>query len=65
MGVNDRTHLDHQLANPAGSTVRGDAINPVLHPEIRQPDEAFYNSLQGEVSDKGFLVTSTDRKSVV
>ena len=60
MGVNDRTHLDHQLANPAGTTVRGDAHNQVLHPDVRQPDERFYKSLETEVHDKGFLVTSTE-----
>ena len=52
--------LDHILANPGASTVRGEANNPVLHPEIRGPDEAFYHSLAGEVDNKGFLVTSTE-----
>ena len=55
-----RQGLDHILANPGASTVRGDANNPVIHPEIRGPDEAFYNSLSQEVDNKGFLVTSTE-----
>ena len=28
--------------------------------DIQQPDEAFFRDLQSEVSDKGFLVTSTE-----
>ena len=52
--------LDHQLANPHASSVRGAANNQVLHPEIRNPDESYYNALSTEVSDKGFLVTSTE-----
>jgi NADH-quinone oxidoreductase subunit B len=51
---------DHIIANPGASTVRGDANNPVLHPEVRAPDEAFYHSLSSEVDNKGFLVTSTE-----
>jgi NADH-quinone oxidoreductase subunit B len=51
---------DHILANPGATTVRGEANNPVIHPEIRGPDEAFYNSLSSEVDNKGFLVTSTE-----
>jgi NADH-quinone oxidoreductase subunit B len=48
------------MANPAASTVRGDANNPAIHPEIRRPDEGFYNQLSAEVGDKGFLVTTTE-----
>ena len=28
--------------------------------EVRQPDEDYFNALQTEVNDKGFLVTSTE-----
>ena len=32
-----------------------------VHPaDLQQPDPAFFNALQGEVADKGFLVTSTE-----
>ncbi len=30
--------------------------------EVRQPDADYFNALQTEVNDKGFLVTSTDRR---
>ncbi len=34
---------------------------PTAQPgEIRQPDADYFNALQTEVNDKGFLVTSTE-----
>jgi NADH-quinone oxidoreductase subunit B len=60
MGVRDEGPLDHALANPAATNVHQPAINPTLHPEIELPGEHYFNQLSAEVSDKGFLVTSTE-----
>ena len=39
--------------------------DPLVQPtaqagEVRQPDADYFNALQTEVNDKGFLVTSTE-----
>ena len=58
--MSEKPRLDHVLANPAGTTVHAPAINPTIHPEIELPGEHYFNQLNAEVSDKGFLVTSTE-----
>jgi NADH-quinone oxidoreductase subunit B len=36
-------------------------IQPTAQPgEVRQPDQDYFNALQNEVNDKGFLVASTE-----
>ena len=60
MGVKDEGPLDHALANPAGSTVPGPAINPTIHREITPPGGEFYNQISNELDHKGFLITTTE-----
>ncbi|WP_241233511.1 NuoB/complex I 20 kDa subunit family protein [Altericroceibacterium xinjiangense] len=57
MGVDQQ---NHRTGRPPATTVPGAAHNQILHPEIRQPDGVFYESLTNEVSDKGYLVTSAE-----
>ena len=51
--------VDHTPTNPK--------LNPALHDaptaqpgEVRAPDADYFNALQTEVNDKGFLLTSTE-----
>ena len=60
MGVKDEGALDHALANPAGSTVAGPAINPTIHREIAPPGAVYFNQVSNELDHKGFLVTTTE-----
>ena len=60
MGVKDEGALDHALAGQAAGGVIGDKNNQVIHPDIRMPGADYYDALSTEVTDKGFLVTSTE-----
>ena len=48
MGVRDEGALDHALANPGATNVAGAAINPTIHPEVRQPGADYFNQLSTE-----------------
>ena len=49
---------DQRTISPQG---RDPHLQPTAQPgEIRQPDQDYFNALQNEVNDKGFLVASTE-----
>ena len=49
---------DQRTISPQG---RDPYLQPTAQPgEIRQPDQDYFNALQNEVNDKGFLVASTE-----
>ena len=60
-GVHYRTGARPRLCVEEGSARMGvELTHPSTAGDIVQPDASFFNDLNGELGDKGFLVTSTE-----